>query len=161
MTIGAQCAALACFALGLPLSGRPLRAWQGCLAALVCCACVAASLPVSRAYADMAIRICLLTAIGNAAATYPPWKVSAPVATIASAFTGIAAGAAIAAAGAPLEIAQALPCTLAAGVLAHALRAHAAVAVRVVASWLIAIALLALLLQFLPMTPGYLPDHID
>jgi len=35
------------------------------------------------------------------------------------------------------------------------------IAVRVVASWLIAVALLGAMLQFIPVTPGYLPDHME
>ncbi|HET6972107.1 MAG TPA: hypothetical protein VFH92_13350 [Phenylobacterium sp.] len=34
-------------------------------------------------------------------------------------------------------------------------------ALAVGASWLIAIAALAAALPFLPVTPGYLPDHLD
>jgi hypothetical protein len=34
-------------------------------------------------------------------------------------------------------------------------------ALRVIASWLIAVAMLGALLQFLPVTPGYLPDHME
>jgi hypothetical protein len=34
-------------------------------------------------------------------------------------------------------------------------------ALRVIGSWLIAVAMLGVLLQFLPVTPGYLPDHMD
>jgi hypothetical protein len=34
-------------------------------------------------------------------------------------------------------------------------------ALRVVASWLIAVAMLGALLQFLPVTPGYMPDHME
>jgi hypothetical protein len=32
---------------------------------------------------------------------------------------------------------------------------------KVVASWFVAIAALAAVLQFLPVTPGYLPDHVE
>jgi hypothetical protein len=35
------------------------------------------------------------------------------------------------------------------------------VATKVVSSWLIAVALLAATLQMLPVTPGYLPDHLE
>jgi len=36
-----------------------------------------------------------------------------------------------------------------------------ALALKVVASWLIAIAVLAASLSFLPVTPGYQPDHLE
>jgi len=35
------------------------------------------------------------------------------------------------------------------------------IALRVVASWLIAVALLGAILQFIPVTPGYMPDHME
>jgi hypothetical protein len=35
------------------------------------------------------------------------------------------------------------------------------IAPKVVSSWLIAVALLAATLQVLPVTPGYLPDHLE
>ncbi|MFL6600938.1 MAG: hypothetical protein ACJ8R9_06360 [Steroidobacteraceae bacterium] len=35
------------------------------------------------------------------------------------------------------------------------------IALRVLASWLIAVAMLGALLQFLPVTPGYIPDHME
>jgi hypothetical protein len=35
------------------------------------------------------------------------------------------------------------------------------VAVKVAASWLAAVAALVAALQGLPVTPGYLPDHLD
>jgi hypothetical protein len=34
-------------------------------------------------------------------------------------------------------------------------------ALKVIGSWLIAVAMLGALLQFLPVTPGYLPDHME
>ena len=35
------------------------------------------------------------------------------------------------------------------------------IAPKVVSSWLIAVALLAVTLQLIPVTPGYLPDHLE
>jgi hypothetical protein len=40
-------------------------------------------------------------------------------------------------------------------------RRACALAVKVVVSWLVAIALLNAALHFLPVTPGYLPDHVE
>lgn len=34
-------------------------------------------------------------------------------------------------------------------------------AVKVASSWLIAVAILAVALKFLPVTPGYMPDHLQ
>ena len=38
---------------------------------------------------------------------------------------------------------------------------RAPLAPKIVSSWLIAVALLAATLQMLPVTPGYLPDHLE
>ncbi|HEV7446690.1 MAG TPA: hypothetical protein VGO18_29245 [Steroidobacteraceae bacterium] len=35
------------------------------------------------------------------------------------------------------------------------------IALRVVASWLIAVAMLGAMLQLVPVTPGYMPDHME
>jgi hypothetical protein len=40
-------------------------------------------------------------------------------------------------------------------------RRHGPIPVKVTSSWLIAIAALTVLLQFLPVTPGYIPDHLE
>jgi hypothetical protein len=34
-------------------------------------------------------------------------------------------------------------------------------AIAVICSWLMAVAVLAAVLHFLPVTPGYLPDHVE
>jgi hypothetical protein len=58
-------------------------------------------------------------------------------------------------------------CCAAAGLLLACLPAawvtnrRVLIALRVAASWLIAVAMLGALLQFLPVTPGYLPDHLE
>ncbi len=36
-----------------------------------------------------------------------------------------------------------------------------ALAIAVICSWLMAVAVLAAVLRFLPVTPGYLPDHVE
>ena len=50
---------------------------------------------------------------------------------------------------------------LALPVAAGFVRCGAGIALRVAASWLLATALLCTTLPFLPVTPGYLPDHLE
>jgi hypothetical protein len=38
---------------------------------------------------------------------------------------------------------------------------HPALMLKVVSSWFLAIATLLAILQCLPVTPGYLPDHVE
>lgn len=75
--------------------------------------------------------------------------------------TGIWTGAVISVAGRKADLLAALPCTLTLLPGAWAVRRGSPIAVKVVSSWLLAVAILAATLQFLPVTPGYLPDHMD
>lgn len=56
---------------------------------------------------------------------------------------------------------RALPCVLVVLPAAWVVGRRQRIAIKVLSSWLIAVAVLAATLQFLPMTPGYLPDHMD
>lgn len=75
--------------------------------------------------------------------------------------SGIWAGAVISVAGRKSDLLLALPCTLTLLPGAWLVRRGGRIAVKVASSWLIAIAILAATLQFLPVTPGYLPDHME
>jgi hypothetical protein len=74
---------------------------------------------------------------------------------------GIWTGAVIGVAGAPADLLKALPWVLVAFPAARIATTRRAIALKVISSWLIAVAALAALLPFLPVTPGYLPDHLD
>jgi len=74
---------------------------------------------------------------------------------------GLWSGAEVALAGSRLDIGKALVCVLLLFPAAFIVDWRAPIVVKVVASWLVAVAILAATLQFLPVTPGYLPDHLD
>jgi hypothetical protein len=74
---------------------------------------------------------------------------------------GIWSGAEVALTGSRLDLAKALVCVLLLIPASCVVSWRAPISVKVVASWLIAVAILAATLQFLPVTPGYLPDHLD
>ena len=74
---------------------------------------------------------------------------------------GVWAGAVIALATSKMDLIEALPLVLCAWPLAWVRRRGQAIVLKVLASWLIGVAVLAATLQFLPVTPGYLPDHVD
>jgi hypothetical protein len=44
---------------------------------------------------------------------------------------------------------------------ARVVSSYASTPVKVVSSWVIAVAILAATLQLIPVTPGYLPDHLE
>lgn len=71
-------------------------------------------------------------------------------------------GAVIALAGSPLDLFVSLPCVLVVLPAAWVLkRWRSPILLKTVASWLIVVSLLIVSLQFLPVTPGYLPDHLE
>ena len=82
-------------------------------------------------------------------------------ALLLAANSGMWAGAVTAVAGRKTDLLLALPCTLTLLPASWVARRGGSIAVKVVSSWLIAIAILAATLQFLPVTPGYLPDHME
>jgi len=63
--------------------------------------------------------------------------------------------------GSRLDLLKALPFVfdILARIVARA--RNASIPVKVVSSWVIAVAVLAATLQLLPVTPGYLPDHLE
>jgi hypothetical protein len=74
---------------------------------------------------------------------------------------GAWAGAAIRLSGSWVDLSIALPCALLVFPAAWAVGRYASIPVKVVSSWVIAVAVLAATLQFLAVTPGYLPDHLE
>ncbi len=99
--------------------------------------------------------------MATAAAVHIPAGPSRLLAIALAVNAGIWSGAVIAVAGSPLDLVKAAPCVLLAAPAGWLVRRRASIAVKVASSWLIAIAALAALLPFLPVTPGYLPDHMD
>jgi hypothetical protein len=74
---------------------------------------------------------------------------------------GLWSGAEVALAGSRLDLAKALACALLFAPAVMMVGWRVPIIVKVISSWLIAVALLAATLQFLPVTPGYMPDHLD
>ena len=74
---------------------------------------------------------------------------------------GFWAAAVISLSGEPFDVVKALPAVLLILPAAWLVARGASIAVKVASSWLIAIAILAATLPFLPVTPGYMPDHLE
>jgi len=75
--------------------------------------------------------------------------------------TGVWASAVVSVSGSRLDLLTALPCVLILLPASWVVARRAPIAVKVVSSWGIAVAVLAATLQLLPVTPGYLPDHLE
>jgi hypothetical protein len=74
---------------------------------------------------------------------------------------GFWSGAVVALAGSRVDLLKALLCVLVLLPAALVVGWRAPIVVKVVSSWLIAVAVLAATLQFLPVIPGYMPDHLE
>ena len=117
--------------------------------------------PVPRGWLDWVFLGCWLSVAGSAATVHLPGGLHPLWALSASLNAGFWSGAVIALSGSRLDLLKALPFVLVLFPAALVIGLRATIAVKVVASWLIAIAVLAATLQFLPVTPGYMPDHLD
>jgi hypothetical protein len=74
---------------------------------------------------------------------------------------GVWASAVVYLSGSRLDLLKALPCVLILFPASWIVGRRASIPVKVVSSWIIAVAALAAALQLLPVTPGYLPDHLE
>jgi hypothetical protein len=158
---GALPAALLCAALGLAVGCAPRRVWPPSLVALTASATALAMTPLPPNWTEGVFLGCWTTVAASAATLHLPRAPGLLGALILSLNTGFWCGAVIALAGSWHDLLKALPCVLVLLPVAWMMRHHAAIVVKVISTWLTAVALLAATLQFLPVTPGYLPDHID
>jgi hypothetical protein len=158
---GALPPALLCAALGLALAFAPRRAWGPSLVALAVTATALAIAPVPPGWLEGVFLGCWMSVAASAATVYLPGALSPRRAFALSLNAGFWSGAVVALAGSRLDLVKALPCVLVLLPAASIVGWRAPIVVKVVSSWLIAVAVLAATLQFLPVTPGYMPDHLD
>ena len=117
--------------------------------------------PVPRGWLNWVFLGCWLSVAASAATVHLLGGLQPRWAFAASLNAGLWSGAVIALGGSRLDLLKALPCVLVLFPAALVIGLRATIAVKVVASWLIAIAVLAATLRCLPVTPGYMPDHLD
>jgi hypothetical protein len=158
---GALPAALLCGALGLAVGFAPRRAWAPSVIALTASATAVAMAPVPPDWTEGVFLGCWTSVAVSAATVHLPRAPGLLKVLALSLNAGFWCGAVITLTGSWHDLLKALPCVLVVFPAAWLIRQRAAIAVKVVSSWLIAVAVLAAMLQFLPVTPGYLPDHID
>jgi hypothetical protein len=120
-----------------------------------------ASVPLPPAWSDAAHFACWASIIACGSAAYVPHALRSRVAFALATVAGASAGAIVALAGAPSMIALLPVVTAIVALTGRAVARRIPIAPKVVASWLIAVALLATMLQMLPVTPGYRPDHLE
>jgi hypothetical protein len=158
---GALPPALLFAALGLALAFAPRRAWLPSLTTLTVTAAALAFAPIPAGWLDGVFLGCWLSVIASAATVHLPRGLGVWGALVLSLNTGVWSGMVVVLAGSRLDLLKALPCVLVFLPAARIIGRRAPIAIKVVSSWLIAVAALAATLQFLRVTPGYLPDHMD
>jgi hypothetical protein len=161
MRSAALAAGLVCAALGLALAIATPRVRVAALGALAIVSVVAAFAAPFAPRADVAFFACWIAVAACACATYGPYARRGCVSAALSSGAGLCVGAVIASAGTPTDLVRALPCALVVVPAAWIARRGGGVASKVATSWLLAVSLLAAALQWVPVTPGYAPDHLD
>ena len=158
---GATPPALLFAALGLSLAFAPSEARVPSLLSTLLTLGALLVLPVPRGWLEGGYLACWVSVIATAASVHLAHGLSTRAAIVLSVNAGIWANAATCLSGSPLALAEALPWVLTLWPASWLMSRYGAIPVKVASSWLVAIAALAAVLQFLPVTPGYLPDHLE
>jgi hypothetical protein len=151
-------------AMGLVLAFAPRRVWIPSVLVLIFSAgAVAISHP--RVWSAPAVEgifaACWISIVVTSICVYFRRALSLWAVLLLSMNAGIWAGAVIQLYGSSGDLAKALPCVLILLPASWVARRYGTIPAKVVSSWLIAVAVLAATLQLLPVTPGYLPDHLE
>jgi len=147
--------------LGLALACAPRSARIPSLLVLLASLGACSLLPVSQNWTEGVYLACWVSVVATAACVYPvrgPGQ-SLPLALALNA--GVWATAVVHLSGSRLDLLKALPCVLILFPAARIVGRGASIPLKVVSSWIIAVAVLAGALQLSPVTPGYLPDHLE
>jgi hypothetical protein len=153
--------ALLFVALGLALGFAPRRAWLPSVLALLMTLAAFTLVPAAPGLADAVFAGCWISVIATAASVHLKRGLPLWAAVAFSVNVGVWAGAVVSASGSQLDLLKALPCVSILLPASLLVARHASIPVKVASSWVIAIAALAATLQLLPVTPGYLPDHLE
>jgi hypothetical protein len=153
--------ALLFLALGLALAFAPRCAWAPSMLGLCATLVAVTFVPVPQIWLEGIFLGCWISVIATAASVHLVRGVSPILALALSLNAGVWASAVISMSGSRLDLLKALPWVLILLPASWVVGRHASIPVKVVSSWVIAVAVLAATLQLLPVTPGYLPDHME
>jgi hypothetical protein len=148
-------------ALGLALAFTPRRTWVPSILVLLATLAVFTFIIVPRSWLDGVFLACWISVIATAATVHRTRGLSPYAAVGLSLNTGVWASVVVSLSGARLDLLKALPWVLILLPASWLVGRYAPIPVKVLSSWIIVIAVLAATLQLLPVTPGYLPDHMD
>jgi hypothetical protein len=158
---GALPPALLCTALGLALAFAPREARAPSLLTLLVTAIAVSFVPVPQAWLEAAFLACWASVVTSAASVHLSGGLGSRAAFALSLNGGFWSGAVVALGGSRLDLVKVLLSALVVLPAEWIVRRRASIILKVVSSWLIAVAVLGAMLQFLPVIPGYVPDHLE
>jgi hypothetical protein len=153
--------ALLFLALGLALSSAPRSVWVSGSFVLLASLGIFAFLPFPDSWLEPIFLGFWISVIATAASVHIIGGLTPRTALALSLNAGIWASAVVSLSGSRLDLLKALPCVLIFLPASWVVTRYQSIPVKVVSSWVIAVAVLAATLQLLPVTPGYLPDHLE
>jgi hypothetical protein len=158
---GALPLALLFTGLSLALTRLPRASWAPSLVGLAVSLGASLMLPIPAIWLEPVYFGCWVSVMATAATVYLSRELRRCAGTVLSFNVGFWAGAMTSLSGSRLPLWDALPCVLLMLPATSIPPRYRLLPVRIVASWIIVVAALAATLQLLPVTPGYLPDHME
>jgi len=154
-------ALLVAAAFGIAIaSARPAARWIGLLGFVVVAASAALT-TVPDARSERVHLACSIAIVACCASIHFPGARSVRAAIVLAVAAGASGGAVVSLAHERAAIVWLALLAAATCLVARVAVRRVPLAPKIVSSWLIAVALLAATLQMLPVTPGYLPDHLE
>jgi hypothetical protein len=154
-------ALLVAAAFGIAIaSERPTLRWGG-IGVFFAFAEIVAFAPIPAGWNELVHLACWVMIVACGAGVHLPNVVRARVTIVLAVAAGATGGAVADAANAHATLALLPLIATAISLASRAAARRVPLAPKVASSWLIAVALLAATLQMLPITPGYLPDHLE
>jgi hypothetical protein len=148
-------------ALGLALAFAPRRAWVSSLLVLVASLSAVTFLTVPQNWLEGVFAGCWISVIATAVTVLFFRRLSHAAALGLSFNAGFWASAVASVAASRLDLVMALAWLLILFPASRVVVRYGSIPIKVASSWIIAVAVLAATLQLLPVTPGYLPDHLE
>lgn len=158
---GALPPALLASSLGFLLSFAPRKAIAPAVGVFTVLAVAVSLVKLVPAMTDAIFYACWASVIVTALSVHALRWLNRTSALLLAANAGLWAGAVIAAAGAPFDLAKALPWVLLCLPGAWLVTRKLGIGIKVVASWLVAVSFLAIMLPTTTTTPGYVGDHLE
>jgi hypothetical protein len=148
-------------ALGLALAFAPRNVRLPGLLAVLATAAAFSFLPLPRVWIEAIFLGCWISVIATAASVHIPRGIGRFAAIALSINAGVWGSAVVSISGTPSDLVLALSCVMIFLPASWVIGRYGSIPIKVVSSWIVAVAVLAGTLQLLPVTPGYLPDHME